>query len=929
MLARVGHDGIVGRQRELDALRRWLESARAGAGRVVLCSGEAGIGKSKLAQELAGIALAVDCAVAWGRCSEVEGAPAFWPWRQILRSLDVDPDALFAGPAASPADRFRLFENVSDAIGRVAAGTALLVVLDDIHHGDEPSLLVLRHLADRIADTRLLVFAAFRDGEPSGTLSRMLPELLSPPGVERIGLQSFGADEVREQLSLLAPGLSDMSTAAVVEVTGGNPLFVREVARAMADGTWRPDRPPRTVLDVVSARLDRVSADCRGVLQAAAVVGREFSLALVAAARRDPVARLLPAIDEAVGHGLVDRIGRDYRFVHVLTRDAVEATLATAEVLALHRAVAEALQELFADDLSEHLADIARHWARLAPYGEAPTARAWAVRAADEAVQRLAYEEGVRLYRTALAFDERLSTVERYRVLVALGRAAYFAGDPVGCADAAVAAMDLARRAASPELMGQAALVVEATPDLRGLAKQLCDDALAALGDDGDAALRARLLAQRGHLALFDGDLPRTALLSAAALDLARGLGDDWALAEALHARQEACPGPAGAAERLDLAAEMLALARRTDDARMAMWGEIWRIGALVQGGRLINAAAELAPLRIAVDRVGGPVGAWHLDRVIACVAQARGRFGDAAEAGRRAFDKMHAIEPTPAKGRYFALQCALALHVGLTDDAAAFAEQSWEQPPPFVTMTLLHRAFLLLSAGRTDAACAAYQQAGPSTTWTLPPFFILPGYCYGALVAARLDRTGDLVRVLGLLEPYGGGHVMGGNGVVYLGPVDLALGRGALALGDQDRAVELLTGAVEQAVGAGASGFAAEARYHLAAALLARDARGDRERADVVGRDAARLVQALGMSAYADRTAALVARLDRARPPGLSEREAEVARLVAQGLTNRQIAERLVISERTAENHVQHILAKLGFTTRSQIAAWSARTGA
>jgi DNA-binding NarL/FixJ family response regulator len=133
----------------------------------------------------------------------------------------------------------------------------------------------------------------------------------------------------------------------------------------------------------------------------------------------------------------------------------------------------------------------------------------------------------------------------------------------------------------------------------------------------------------------------------------------------------------------------------------------------------------------------------------------------------------------------------------------------------------------------------------------------------------------------------------------------------------------------VEQADRAGASGFAAEARYHLAVAMLARDARGDRERAEVAGRDADRLVRALGMAAYTDRTTALVARLDRARSPGLSERETEVARLVAQGLTNRQIAGRLFISERTAENHVQHILAKLGFASRSQIAAWSARTEA
>ena len=286
MLARVGQEGIVGRERELDALRRWLDAARAGAGRVVFCSGEAGIGKSRLGQELAGVAVAVDCAVAWGRCPEVDGAPAFWDGVRFCAVWMWTRCGVrgFGGVACGSLSASRGRERGPRSGGRTQRP---VIVLDDIHRGDEPSLVLLRHLADRIADMRLLVFAAFRDGELSGPLSRMLPELLGTAAVERIDLRSFGPEEVRAQLAVLAPGVSERSVAAVVEATGGNPLFVREVARAMADGTWRADRPPRSVLDVVRARLDRVSADCRGVLQAAAVVGREFSLALVAAARRD------------------------------------------------------------------------------------------------------------------------------------------------------------------------------------------------------------------------------------------------------------------------------------------------------------------------------------------------------------------------------------------------------------------------------------------------------------------------------------------------------------------------------------------------------------------------------------------------------------------------------------------------------------------
>jgi DNA-binding NarL/FixJ family response regulator len=172
-------------------------------------------------------------------------------------------------------------------------------------------------------------------------------------------------------------------------------------------------------------------------------------------------------------------------------------------------------------------------------------------------------------------------------------------------------------------------------------------------------------------------------------------------------------------------------------------------------------------------------------------------------------------------------------------------------------------------------------------------------------------------------LEAFRGEHAVG-NGVASMGPAELAIGRAELTLGRLDAAIEDLAIAVRQAESAGAPGFVAEAQFHLATALARR---GDRERAKPLAEQAARLIRSLGMSPYADQLATLLGRLDDAGGSVLSLREGEVAGLVAEGLTNRQIAERLVISERTAQNHVQHILTKLGFTTRSQIASWNTRT--
>lgn len=933
-------DRIVGRRRELDALAAWLDGARGGAGRLVLCAGEPGIGKTRLAQELAGRALASGTAVAWGRCVETEGAPAFWPWRQVLRSLGIDAGAVLAGDVASPEDRFRLFEDVVTAARAAGDAAGLVVVLDDIHWADEPSLLLLRHLADHLGTTRVMVLATFRDVAGSRLGAHLVTDLVRAPGAERLNLGGFSLEEVDEHLSQLAGPGEVTDARAVLDVTAGNPLFVREVARAMADGTWRPDRPPRTVLDVVAARLDRLSERCRRLVQAAAVVGRDFPLALVGAVVGLPPAEVLAVADEAVAHGLIDGAGGagGYRFVHALTRDAVEASLPGPGRAELHLAVAEAMEAHYAADLADHAADIARHRAALAPHGqeEAAVARHWAVRAGDEAVRHLAYEEGVRLYRAALAFAAPLAGAERHRVLVSLARACHLAGDLESTVAAASGAAEAARSARRPDLLADAALVLEAAaqPGVNAVAKELCEEALGALGAPegaGGEARRARLLALRSQLAYYDGDEAGVASLSAAALDLARASGDDAALAAALRARKEACPGPSGRAERERLASEMLGLAARASSPRNAMWGHIWRINALVEDGRLATAGEELHTLAVVVERVGGPVSAWHLDRMRACVAQATGRFGEAATLGRRAYERMHPVEPAPARGAYFSLLCGLARHVGILDDAGFFLEQRFEPLPRFVTMGRLTRAFLLVGAGRREEAATALDQAGPPDGWSLPGFFAAAGYVHGVAVAADLGRHDVLSDLVDRLAPWSGGHASG-EGVFYAGPVDLALGQGAAALGRLDDAVGHLEAAAGQAASAGAPGFSAEARYHLALALLARDGAGDRQRATEAARDADRLARSLAMAAYVERTGALVARLDgsgggRGRD-GLSQREVEVAGLVAEGLTNRQIADRLVISERTAQNHVQHILTKLGFGTRAQIAAWAARSG-
>ena len=915
---------LLGRARELDALRAWLDQACAGEGRLVLVVGEAGIGKTRLVQELGvpGGAGGTVPAPVWGRCVDTDGAPPFWPWRHVLRTLgSTDVPVTDAGSAH---DRFRAVDMVATTVLDAAGRRPLLVVLDDVQWADESSLLVLRHLADRAPDAPLLLVATLRDVTPDGPLAAVLPELHRAPSVERVQLHGLDEGEVGLQLDEL--GASGVTAAEVHGATGGNPFFVREVARAVTDGTWSPGNPPRTVREAVRGRIDRLAPPVRRFVQAGAVVGPRFPVAVVADMLGVEASQCLGLADRAVASGLLAQIGPgELRFVHALTRDAVCASIPTSDVVTSHRAAAEALEAHWAGELDEHLAELAWHRLALAPYGEGAAAREWALRAAEASMRRLAFEEAIRLYRAALAVPGPWpGGTSPGRIQLDLARACVLAGDVDAALAAAAAAVDEARTQRRPEQLAEAALVVEPVPDpaVCAVLGQLCDEALPAATAP---ALRARLLARRSHLAFYAGDHELTRTAGTAALDLARSAGDDRALVAALRARHDACPGPAGRGTRLELADEMLAVAERTGEASTAMWGRLWRIDALVEDGRITEAADELGPLEVAVERVGGPVSSWHRDRVTACVAVARGRLAEARAAACRGYERMRVIERSPATGTFLGTEWVLARYVAPSDDAVSLA-RGWVEPPPrFRTMARVSRAYLLLRAGLPDEAAAMFRQAGPPEAWSWPVFFVAPGSVLAVLVAIGLGRSDELAAALEALEPFRGGHIVSG-GVSYCGPTELTLGLGALAQGRLDAAVADSDTAARMSDRSGASACLAEALHHQATALAARAGPGDREWARQLAAESDRLVRALGMTAFTAASAALLRRLGPG-DGGLSAREVEVAALVADGLSNREIAARLVISERTAGNHVAHILGKLGFTSRGQIAGWMSST--
>ena len=951
---------LVGREAELGVLAESLGGALEGRPLVVLCQGEPGIGKTRLVQELVGVGTARGALCAWGLATDSLGAPPYWEWWQILRTLatDVDvariaqdqrlhgdlarlapdvfpsegsPDAL----AASVDDRFRQFDAMARLLQEVCRLRPLVLVLDDVHWSDKPSLLLLNHVARSLSHERLLIVASSRPTEQRH--SEILGRLAREPCTTVLELRGLPAAAVGRQLATVLDGDVDLTALAnVMALTGGNPFFVGEVARAMADARSgrRFIAVTPTVRAVIADRLAQLSDRCIAFLQAAAVVGREFDVATVAEMMGTSPAASLDLVSEATQAGLVEphEPPHEHQFVHALVRDAIEAGLAPTDRLSLHRGAAEAMERQHGHALGPRLFDVARHWAEASIAGDALTAVGWSLRAGEEAMRQLAYEDAARLFRQALRIGGAgIDRPERCRILLSTGRALDLSGDLDGRLEVCLDAAALGRELGRPDLIAEAALTMEAVGTRRSdlVARELCEEALEGLARDA-TALRARVTARFVETFVFMRQPEPVAVASEEALELAEQSGDHRAIAAALRARQVVCVGPEGLEERIALAGRMLRLGRESRNPQVEMWAHLWRIDAGLEQGDLGVVAESIELLSLTAQRVRGPMARFEVARCRAVLAQAQGRFVDALDRETEAFA---ILGPTDHDERFTfrsAMTMNVAHHAGGDNDAIASfdysgAPEGHAEMIGFIGQIALARA--LVSADRLADSAQVYRGLGPVRRWDPPPHVVLCGYAFGLGVAAALGESDDAAVLYDLLAPYRGHHVASGmTAMVYFGPVELWLGVGAGHLRRLDQAVQHLEYAEHACAENGATAFRVEAQYELARALTARGRPGDVERARSLLAAARAKAGTLGMAALGEKITSLRRRVERADPTrALTRREREVADLVSQGLTNRELAERLVIGERTAQNHVQHILTKLGLSNRSQLAVWAA----
>lgn len=897
---------VVGRSYEIDRLEAGLLAALAGTRACVLLTGDPGIGKTRLAREIAERAGQAGARVCWGRAWEAGGAPDYWPWVQIVRALVADaegasllaaepparrerlarivPETSAPGSPVRPAPesepeesaRFRLFEAVTGLVRRVAETRPLVLVIDDLHAADASSLLLLRFLLRDESATRVLVVGTYRTVEAEREPARA--RLLADVAREGETLVLAPLDEA--EVGRLAEQLLGTSPPAeLVQIvhawSEGNPLLAGEAVRLVATrggGTALAlDAVPARLPSLVRERLEGMSQPCREVLTVAAVIGREFDLADLGDATGMPAAELLTLLGEADANGVVRAGARDtglYGFTHGLLREALYVDIAPARRVRLHRSVGEALARRFGDDPAR-TAELARHFVAATAGGDAAVtaqAVAYARRAGDESQRRYAHAEAAAHYERALALvPASTPATERAELLLALGLARTQAGDGREARAAFREAADLARRSDDVEQLGRAAVGMAGRGDVHVRFDRevvdLLEEALRRLPVE-DGVLRARLLARLARVLYYSGPRERVRAAAAEGLAIARRLGQTWLLANALDAQHFALWEPAPTAPKLAVANELVACAQSAGLRESEAAGHCWRFADLLERGDLPAALRALDAYVELATELRQPFFLWRAAVHRTALALLQGRFADAEAASAEAMTlgaRLSSRTPALIAGIHHYL---VRREQGRLDELEpmlrAMAEQNATMPAFRAAL-----AHFFAEAGRRDEARAELDAVALGGLSSFPRdanWLSMMGE-----LAAVATFVGDTARAAELYEqlvPFADQVIVTGVADVCEGSVARHLGTLAATLGRFEDAERHFARAAALDTALGARPYVARGGLEHAYMLAARGAPGDTLAATRLAAEAAALAETLGMTRVAAMAQALVAAL-------------------------------------------------------------------
>ena len=824
-----GSSSLVGRGPLLAGLGAALDAALAGHGSLVLITGEPGIGKTALVTRFADEAAACGVRVAWGRCAEGEGVPAFWPWTQVLRATGGLPGGEdHLAPSAAEmtreaADRFRVFDRVVRHLAEAAAESGLLVVLDDLHWADPDSLGLLEFAARQLAVSRLLLVGGYRDEDAAGRLRRVA----AAAAVNRLeGLDTAGVGELMAQIT--GGPVPEEAAAVMHSRTGGNPLFVRELtrllqSRAAAGARWAGSGTVDSVREVIDRRLARLSQPCSRMLTLAALDGarlRPWLLARVLGA----AAGIPVLLEEAAAARVLaaEQDGSGFRFAHDLFREVLAAELPASARRGLHRDLGVALETSRAEGAVVHPAELAAHFLAAASGGDAdagdPAVR-YSREAAADATERLAFEDAVTLLERALSLSDlaRLDGHTRLGLLLDVADARRLAGRLALAAATCRDAFSVARQLGDHDAVARAAIGLHLAGVKTGPSAERDSHAavLAAAAEalDGTStALAAQVqaaLARTLYHSLEADQMAQAVPIAEHAVEIARDSGDPQATADALQALHDVAWRPGQANRRLDVIDRLAREASERGAVRIRLRTRLLRAQALLELGDP-RALAEADAYCAGADRLGDPLSRWQSLSRRAATALLTGRLDDAADLASRAEQLAEDLGDADAVWIGDIQRWELARFTG---ERATYRRRRPGSAPPVETWPPWP-ALILAERGDLDGAAtvlagfSARQAWGPGVNAGYDLWF--PAIAAEAAARCGSDQLrGDLYQ---LLAPYSGTHVGCGAWVAYCGAVDYYLGLLAAAQADHTAAAHLDT-ATAQHLRLGAPPWAALSR--------------------------------------------------------------------------------------------------------------------
>ena len=948
---------LLGREHELAVLGSALADALRGSGRVVWISGEPGIGKTSLADEIATRASSHGATAVWGRCVDAEGAPPYWPWTECIRALvrtaTVPASAVPAlararlaalvpelgeraarsarsFPLKSASDRYHLCDAVRTFLQLAASRAPLVLILEDVHQADPSSLLLLEFVAHELAGSKLLILVTCREGEVSARLVQTIGEL-ARVGLQKLVLSGLALGDTRRLLAHLSrTEWSDELVRQVHARTSGNPFFVIEIAHL---GPSEHEVVPGSVRAAIEQRLSRLSDLTRRMLVVSSVMGREFDFRLVSTMIPDAAERdLLRGLDEALERLIIEPIpgGPEscYQFRHALVRDTLYHGTSPSRRARWHASIVEELEHRFSGRIDEHAVNLAYHAARaealvgsarVVKYSRLAGERMLATHAFQEALPH--FERAWRA-RNPVPLDDdaagiltglghaQAATAVRWKRQEAWGnlkRAIEHYLD-AGDVDRAVATLthpSLAAEGVSGVTEVIRRLLPMVPDDSRDAGLLLARGAAAIYFETGADQLARRWFAQALSIASAqqDGALELRVLAQAAAVD-------HFAL------RWE---------DALTKSRRVLQLARRVDELHSETYAGYRAAFVLTHAGRSDEAAAHVQTSLRAAERLRDRGLLADALYVSALLAQQRGEWSEA----RGHSDRGLALSPLhlPLLHERAILEYETGNDVAGSQFVRRLLEADRDaQPYPlagaFTAVALSQIAYITNGTTRSEAAATAIHSVmfrSPSIT------NVVVSARMGRSLLAVLDGNVDECEAqLLALEPFERGMPTQWGLVT-----SRVLGLLAHAAGQIRRAVTHFEAALAFCRSSGFEPELAWTCHDYAAALLDLGGRDDRVKAAALLEEGEKISATLGLVPLAKRIAAFRERyrLRLARnPAGLTTRELEVLQLLAAGKSNKEIAQALFISTHTVAVHVARVLEKTGASNRTEAAAYATR---